>query len=92
MNNLPFCALSIGYKDQYVEEMQSMLLLESVTDDHWNKKCIDQVSSKLNGASYAVKLMFHLSKINTLKLICFAYFYTILIFGIIYWGNSSNCE
>ena len=38
MNNLPFCALSISYKDKSLEEMRSILLLESVIGDHLSKQ------------------------------------------------------
>jgi hypothetical protein len=34
--------------------------------------------------------MFHISNINTLKSIYFAYFYSIIPYGIIFWENSSN--
>jgi IS1 family transposase len=45
---------------------------------------------KLSGACYAVRSMFHISNINTLKSIYFAYFHSIVQYGIIFWGNSSN--
>jgi hypothetical protein len=34
--------------------------------------------------------MFHISNINTLKSIYFAYFHSIVQYGIIFGGNSSN--
>jgi IS1 family transposase len=37
-----------------------------------------------------VRSMFHISNINTLKSIYFAYFHSIVQYGIIFWGNSSN--
>jgi hypothetical protein len=45
---------------------------------------------KLSVACYAVRSMFHISKINTLKSIYFTYFHAIIKHGIIFWGNSSN--
>jgi IS1 family transposase len=48
------------------------------------------VIPKLSGARYAVRSMFHVSNINTLKSIYFAYFHSIIQYGIIFWGHSSN--
>jgi hypothetical protein len=41
---------------------------------------------------YAVRSMYHVSNINTLKSIYFAYFQFIIKYGIIFWGNSSNSK
>jgi hypothetical protein len=45
---------------------------------------------KLSRACEAVRLMFHISNITTLKSIYFAYFHSVIKYGIISWGNSSN--
>jgi IS1 family transposase len=47
---------------------------------------------KLSGACYAVRSMYHISNIKTLKSIYFAYFHSIIKYGIIFWGNSSNSK
>ena len=44
----------------------------------------------LNGACYAVRSMVHISDINTVKSIYFAYFYSITKHGIIFWSNFFN--
>jgi IS1 family transposase len=53
---------------------------------------IDQMVPKLSGACYAVRSMYHISNINTLKSIYFAYFHSIIKYGRIFWGNSSNSK
>jgi hypothetical protein len=45
---------------------------------------------KLSGACYAVRLMLHINNINAIKSIYYAYFHTILKYGIIFRGNRSN--
>jgi IS1 family transposase len=45
---------------------------------------------KLSGTCIAVRSMFHISSTNTLKSIYFAYFHSIIKYGIVFWGNSSN--
>jgi IS1 family transposase len=44
----------------------------------------------LSGACYAVRSMFHINNINTLKSIYFAYFHSIIKYGIFFGDNSSN--
>jgi hypothetical protein len=54
-------------------------------DDHINcKNDIEQMIPKLNGSCSAVKLMVPLSNINTLKSIYYAYFHSVIKFGIIF--------
>ena len=45
---------------------------------------------KLIGTCYTVRSMVHVSNINTLKSVYYAYFQSIIKYGIILWGNSSN--
>jgi hypothetical protein len=49
-----------------------------------------EVIPKLSGACYGVRSVVHISNINTLKSIYNAYFHSIIKYGIIFWGNSSN--
>jgi len=46
--------------------------------------------TKLIGACYAVRSMAHISDINTLKSIFYAYFNYVLKYGTIFGGNASN--
>jgi hypothetical protein len=60
-------------------------------DNHLNwKDHIDQIIPKLNAACYAVRQMYHFVNQNTLKSIYFAYFHSIVKYGTMFWGNSSN--
>jgi hypothetical protein len=90
-SNSPHCALTVGYKDKYMEETVNLKFLGLHNDNHLNwKDHIDQMIPKLSGACYAVRSMFHISNIYTLKSICLAYFHSTIQYGIIFWGNSSN--
>ena len=44
----------------------------------------------LSGACYAIRLMAHISNINSLKSIYYAYFHSIIKYGIIFCSNFSN--
>ena len=46
--------------------------------------------NKLSAACYAIRLMVHISNINTLKSISYAYFHSIIKYGTIFGGISSN--
>jgi hypothetical protein len=90
---LPHCALTIGYKDKYTEEVVNITFIDIHLDNHLNwKDHIDQIIPKLSAACYAVRQMFHFVNHNTLKSIYFAYFHSIVKYGIIFWGNSSNTK
>ena len=45
---------------------------------------------KLNATCYAIRSMVHIGNINTLKSIYCAYFHSVIKYGVIFWGNSSN--
>jgi hypothetical protein len=90
-SNSPHCALTIGYKDTYIEETANTTFLGLHLDNHLNwKDHVDQMVPKLSGACYAVRSMFHISNVSTLKSIYFAYFHSIIKHGIIFCGDSSN--
>jgi hypothetical protein len=54
------------------------------------KNHIELTIPNLSKACYAVQSMVHISDITTLKSIYFAYFHSIIKYGIICWGNSSS--
>jgi len=56
---------------------------------HW-KNHIEQVIPKLSAACYAIRLMAHISNINTLKSNYYAHFHSVIKYGVIFRGNSSN--
>jgi hypothetical protein len=76
-NNLPYCALTIGHKDKYIEEAVRLKFLGLQIDNHLNwKNHIDQIIPKLSAACYMVKQMYYICNSDTLRLIYFAYFYS----------------
>jgi hypothetical protein len=90
-NNSPQHILSIGHTEKYIEESVNTKFLGLQIYNHLNwKNNIDQMVHKLSDPCYAVKSMLHISNTDTLKSISFAYFHSIMKYGIIFWGNSSN--
>jgi hypothetical protein len=92
-NNSPQCALSVGYNGKYIEESANTKFLGLQIDNRLNwKNHIDQIILKLSGACYAVRSMYHIVNIDTMKSIYFAYFQSIMKCGIIFWGNLSSSK
>jgi hypothetical protein len=60
-----------------------------VTCMYDNFQCLGCV---LSGACYAVRSMLHVSNTDTLKSVHFDCFHSIMNYGIISWGNSSNSK
>jgi hypothetical protein len=48
------------------------------------------MNPKLSRACYAVRSMVHISNIYTHKSIYYVYFHSIIKYGVILWGSSSN--
>jgi hypothetical protein len=46
----------------------------------------------MSSACYTVRSMYHFSSLNTLKMVYFAYFHSIMKRGIIFWGNSTESK
>jgi hypothetical protein len=45
-----------------------------------------------SGACYAVRSLLHISNTDTLKSIYFVYIHSLMKYGIIFWGNSSDSK
>ena len=77
--------LCIGYTEKYIEETVNTKFLGLQTDNHLNwKKHNEKMSPKLSGEQDAIRLMVHVSDINTLKKIYYVYFHSVTKYGIIF--------
>jgi hypothetical protein len=54
------------------------------------KTHFEQIIPRLSSACYTIRSMFHFSNMDTLKMIYFAYFHSILKYGIMFWGNHTD--
>jgi hypothetical protein len=85
INNTPQYDLCIGYNEKYIKESENTKFLGLQIDNHLNwKNHIDQTVPKLSGACYAVRSMSHVSNNVTLKTMYFAYFHSIMKYGIFF--------
>ena len=63
-------------------------------DNHMNwgkKKHIEKVLSKLGAACFSVRNLIHTLNMDTLRVVYFAYFHSVLQYGI-FWGNSTHAH
>jgi hypothetical protein len=66
------------------------LHINPLTEYVYWKNHIKQMFLKLSGPCYVIWLMVHISKINTIKSVYYAYALSVMKYEIICWGNSSN--
>jgi hypothetical protein len=63
-----------------------------MTDSTLSRKGhIDWLMFKLDSASYAVRAIKPYTSIEWMRSVYFSYFYSILTYGLIFWGNSPLC-
>ena len=63
--------------------------LQIGNDLNWKNRS-EQMIPQLTGACYAIRLMVYISNITTLKSIRYAYFHSIIEYGMIFWSNLST--
>ena len=69
----------------------NFLGLELHNKINWKNRVI-KILPKLSWACYAVRVMYPISCMNMFKMIYFAYFHSIINYGIIFGGNSTECK
>jgi hypothetical protein len=79
--------LNFGYNEKYLyieEAVKTKFLLLQIGNHLKWKNHIDWLVPKLSRACYAVRSMLHVSNTDTLKIIHFAYFHSLMKYGIIF--------
>jgi hypothetical protein len=79
------------YEDKQISTVNEtkFLLLFINNNLSWNTH-IESIKSKLSSASYAVRSVKPFLTINTLKMIYYSYFHSVMTFGLLFWGNSRD--
>jgi hypothetical protein len=83
----------VPYRDKEIKEVTNIKFLGLEIDKHLSWKThIEQIIPKLSHACYAISSMLHFSNMDTLipKMIYFAYFHSVLKYGIMFWGNHTD--
>jgi hypothetical protein len=90
-NKSPQYDLKIGYDGKYMEESINTKFFGLQIDNHLNwKNHINLMIPKLSRAHNAIRSISHISGTDTLKSTYFAYFHSIMKYGIIFGSNYPN--
>jgi hypothetical protein len=82
-------AFQIIYQNKTITGKNNTKFLGLELDKNINwKNHVQKIIPKLSSACYLVKGMHPCCNLNTLKMIYFAYFHTVMEYGIIFWGVS----
>jgi hypothetical protein len=76
----------INISDSTVTKFLGLIIDETLS---WNEH-VDQIAAKLCSACYALRNLKHIVPQSTLRTVYYAYVHSILSYGIIFWGRSSN--
>ena len=74
-----------------ITNIPSVKFLDLLVDDtlSWDRH-INHIASKLSSASYAVRTLTPPLSKNALKMLYFSYAHSVISYGIIFGGNSTN--
>jgi hypothetical protein len=82
-------AFQIVHQDKLLSEINHTKFLGLELDKNINwKNHVQKILPKLSSACYLIRRMSPFCNLTTLKMIYFAYFHSIMEFGIIFWGIS----
>jgi hypothetical protein len=83
--------LTIKYVDKVLTEVTNFKFLGLYIDNNLNWRWhIQRILPKLSAACYTIKKLSHVLNTDVLKTVYFANFHSMVEYGIIFWGNSSN--
>jgi hypothetical protein len=83
-NNKTSVNFNTGYDDKTIQEVLTPKFLGLQIDNNLNwKKHIEYIIPKLSSACFAMRTVTPLLKIDSLKLVYFAYFHSIMSYGVI---------
>jgi len=89
--NQTYSALTVSYKVKCIEGAVNLKFHGIHIDNHltWRNH-IDEIIPKLSVACFMVRQMCHICNNDILRSIYFAHFHSIVSYGIILWGISSD--
>jgi len=82
--------MNIDYDNKSVTNITNTKFLVIVIDNilTW-KSHIDQIILKLNAACYEIRVIKPFMSLDSLQMVYYLYFQSIMTYEIIFWGNSS---
>jgi hypothetical protein len=91
LTNLVHVPLTIEYKNILVDEIVNTQFLGMCIDKFMNKKRhIELILPTLSATCYAKRRLYYTLKSNTVHMVYFAYFHSMINYGLIYRGNLTS--
>ena len=85
--------LNIYYKDNVIDEVKSTKFLGIHIDNHMNwKDHVEKILSTLSAACFPMRNLIHTLNPDILRMVYFAYFHSVLQYGILFCGNSAHAH
>jgi hypothetical protein len=83
--------ISINYNNNHITSTQSVKFFGLITDNTLSWKAhIDYLCNKLSSVCYAIRTLRTIMSTQNMRMIYFSYVHSLMSYGIIFWGNSSN--
>ena len=83
--------MQIKYEDKQISIVNETKFLGLFINNNLSWKThIESIRSKLSSACYAMRSVKPDVTINTLKMIYFAYFHSVMTYSLLFWGNSPD--
>ena len=93
MKNINDHDLKLNYQGNYIKSSTNTKFLGLIIDDSLSWQAhIDQMKSKLNTACFVIRKIEAMMSQETLRMVYFAYVYSIMSYGIIFGGNQPHSE
>jgi hypothetical protein len=85
--------LQLTYEGKILTGAHNIKFLGLQLDIQLTRKThIDQLVQKLSTAYFIMRRLVHILHTDTPRTVYFAYFHSLVKYGIVYWGNSTNME
>lgn len=84
-------SICLKYDNKEIEEVESIKFLGLQLDNKFNwEEHTTELLKRLNKSLFAMRMLSDIGDIKIKKLAYYAYFHSIMSYGIIFWGNSSG--
>lgn len=91
--NKEITEINLNYLDNSIQNVTSVKFLGFELDNKLNWKAhIHLIIKKLSSACYSLRCLSQLAAKKTLKSVYYAYFHSIMSYGIIFWGFSTDAK
>jgi hypothetical protein len=92
-NNKTTDAMDVDYLLTNISTTYDLKILGlTITSSLSWERHIDEVLTKLSSACYTIRNMKPLISLDTLKIIYYSYFHSVMSYGLMFWGNSALAD